>query len=612
MKKRTTVSRLLYTALASALMLMLIAGALLFGSQMTTPAQAQTVRPTPTPLPLFALPDARSHRDYYSSSIALAPDTLTMVAANPLSNSVTILVPAQSRVINEVSVGRDPRSVAITPDGARALVANRGDGSLSIVDIRGASVLATIPLGVWPYGVVTNNDQMAYVSLQGSGEIVEVDLAAGHVTRRIPLPDMPSGLALWGDFLYVTHFWTGEVSLIYLPSGAIVARVGAGGTNSISQSIALDITRGIAYLPQTLINADNPALTYDGAAMPVVNILNLRDLQVERRARLALDQIDRPVNMPFAVAVDRFQQRLYVVNAGSDSLSVINLDTGDVRAHVTVGTNPRSVLLNRDNTLVFVHNVIDGTITTIQTSNMRVSDVLPISPVTLPTDQLIGMRLFYSARDPRMSRDEWLSCATCHFDGMSDGRVWQGWPVRPVNTPHLFGLADSAPYTWTETWDELGDVEIKIRSLMSGRGLVDAPSANLPQEAPHTGLSVDLDALVAYLGSLQPPETPAQYGVDADQVRRGEQVFAEQDCAQCHSGPAFTNGQPVDVGTSSPAGELYDTPSLRWLWLSAPYFHDGRAATLGDVFTLPGTHDLLGKVSMDDLDALIAYLLTLR
>ncbi|MCA9906885.1 MAG: c-type cytochrome, partial [Anaerolineae bacterium] len=114
------------------------------------------------------------------------------------------------------------------------------------------------------------------------------------------------------------------------------------------------------------------------------------------------------------------------------------------------------------------------------------------------------------------------------------------------------------------------------------------------------------------LTSLQPPETPAQYAVDADQVRRGEQVFAEQDCAQCHSGSAFTNGQLVDVGTSSPAGELYDTPSLRWLWLSAPYFHDGRAATLGDVFSMAGAHYLLDKVRMDDIDALIAYLLTLR
>ncbi|MBE0691143.1 MAG: beta-propeller fold lactonase family protein [Anaerolineae bacterium] len=611
MKKRFTVYRFLYATLLTALTLLLIVGAALFGNNTTLPAQAQSARATPTPLPLFALPEARSHRDYYSGSIALAPDNLTMVAANALSDSITILVPSQSRVIDEVSVGRDPRSVAITLDGTRVLVANRGDGTVSIVDIHAASVLATIPVGVWPYGVVTSSDTVAYVSLQGSGEIAEIDLIAGRVTRRFPVPDMPSGMALWGDFLYVTHFWTGEISLVYLPTGALIAREGMGGTNSISQGLALDITRGIAYLPQTLHNPDNPALTYDGAAMPVINLLELRDLQVDRRARLALDQIDRPVNMPFAVALDRFAQRLYVVNAGSDSLSVIELATGRLRAHVQVGTSPRGVLLSRDNTLLFVHNVFDGTLTTIQTSNLRVNDVLPISTVTLPTEQLIGMRLFYSARDPRMSREEWLSCATCHFDGTSDGRVWQGWPGEPLNTPHLFGLADSAPYTWTDTWDELADVEVKIRDLMGGRGLTDGSTTNLPQETQHTGLSVDLDALVTYLEALQPPDNPNRDRLDAAQVQRGEQVFAAQNCANCHAGEMFTNGQPVAVGTGNTEDKIYDTPSLRWLWLSAPYFHDGRAATLHDVFMQSGTHELLGQVPMEDIDALVAYLLSL-
>jgi len=610
-KQRFTVSKFLYATALMALMLLLVVGAALFGKNTTLPVQAQASRATPTPLPLFALPDARSHRDYYSGSIALAADNLTMVAANALSDSITILVPSQGRVIDEVGVGDDPRTVAITPDGTRAVVANRGDGTVSIVDIHAASVLATIPVGVWPYGVVAGSDTMAYVSVQGSGEIAEIDLNAALVTRRFPVADMPSGLALWGDFLYVTHFWTGEISLVYLPTGALVAHMGTGGTNSISQAIALDITRGIAYLPQTHINAENPALTYDGAAMPVVNLLDLRNLQVDRRARLAIDQIDRPVNMPFAVALDRFAQRLYVANAGSDSISVVDLTTGQLRAHVQVGTSPRGILLNRDNTLLFVHNVFDGTLMTIQTNTLRVDDVLPISAVTLPTDQLIGMRLFYSARDGRMSREEWLSCATCHFDGTSDGRIWQGWPGEPFNTPHLFGLADTTPYTWTDTWDELADVEIKIRGLMGGRGLIDASTANPPQETPHTGLSVDLDALVAYLEGLQPPANPYRDRLDPALVERGEQVFAEQNCAECHTGDIFTNGQPAAVGTGDTEDKIYDTPSLRWLWLSAPYFHDGRAPTLYDVFMLPGTHHLIGGVGMDDLDALVAYLLSL-
>ncbi len=112
--------------------------------------------PTPTPLPLFALPDARINRAYTSNTIALAGDGRTMVAANMINNSMTILIPAFDRVIAEMPVGKDPRSVAITPDGTRALVANHGDGTLSVVNLTPHEVVATICSGgVMPYGVVT-------------------------------------------------------------------------------------------------------------------------------------------------------------------------------------------------------------------------------------------------------------------------------------------------------------------------------------------------------------------------------------------------------------------------------------------------------------------------
>jgi cytochrome c peroxidase len=94
-------------------------------------------------------------------------------------------------------------------------------------------------------------------------------------------------------------------------------------------------------------------------------------------------------------------------------------------------------------------------------------------------------------------------------------------------------------------------------------------------------------------------------------LERGGEVFAEQGCAECHVGPAGTNLQSYAVGTGSDPDALYDTPSLRWLWLTAPYFHDGSAATLYDVFMLRGTHQLIQTVSTEDIDALVAYLLSL-
>ena len=122
---------------------------------------------------------------------------------------------------------------------------------------------------------------------------------------------------------------------------------------------------------------------------------------------------------------------------------------------------------------------------------------------------------------------------------------------------------------------------------------------------PHAGLSLDLDVLASYLGTLEGPCNPYQPAPSL--VERGAEVFDEQGCVTCHVGSVGTDNQPYDVGT----GGTFDTPSLRWLWTSAPYFHDGSAATLRDVFLLPGEHELVQEVSLSDIDALLAYLLTL-
>jgi YVTN family beta-propeller protein len=586
---------------------------LLFLLLSASAAQAQT-QPEPTPQPLYALPNANFSRAYASNTMALLPgDGRTVVAANMLNNTATIFIPSQNAVLAEIRVGQDPRSVAVTPDSARAVVANRVDSTLSVIDIRAQRVIATIPLGgAWAYGVVTNETGMAYVSLMGSDEIAVVDLNAGVETARIPVPDMPAGLVLWGEFLYVTHFWSGQISLVYLPQERVVQTVSTGEDTGVFQAIEPDVTRGLAYLPQTRLNARNASLTYDTTAFPIVNVIDLRDLSTRHSSRIALDTADRPVNMPFAAALDRFNQRLYVANAGSNDVSIIDLTTGLARAHIPVGANPRGILLNRDNSLLFVHSVLDGTVTTIQTSNQQVVDVLPITNLTIPANLLLGSQTFHNADDPRLTTDGWLSCATCHFDGLSDGRVWQGFPDGPRNTPLLYALPETVPYTWSGAWDELEDVELKIRWLLAGEGLLEG-TPNPPLGSPHGGLSPDLDVLTAYLLSLRPPAAaPPQ---DQALAQRGAEVFLELNCASCHVGSAGTNLEAYDVGTGSSGlerhGAALDTPSLRWLWLSAPYFHDGSAATLRQVFELPGTHQLIYDVPAEDVDALVAYLLTL-
>lgn len=545
--------------------------------------------------PLYALPSARV---YTGSTMALTADGRMIIAANMLNNTITFAQPVQGQVLAEIPVGRDPRSIALTTDNTRALVVNRGDGTLSVVDIAQQLVIGTLPVGTLPYAVVTDNDENAYVSLQGSSEVVRIDLNTGAVLDRFAVSAFPAGLVLWGDFLYVTHFWSGDLTLIYLPQKAVVRTIQTGSDTRLFQSMEIDTAQGVAYLPQSRGNAQTAQLTYDTAIWPVVNVVDLSRMTILNEARIALDTADRPVNMPFDALLDR--GRLFVLNAGSNDLSVIDLASGLARAHVSVGANPRSLALSRDGAFLYVHNVIDGSISVVDTRSFAVRDVVPISNLTIPVDILIGAELFHSADDPRLSLNQWTSCASCHFDGLSDGQTWMGFPGGPRNTPLLFDLRNTAPYTWAGAWDELTDVELKIRYLMGGAGLTAGDGRGV-----HPGDSLDLDTLTGYLATLQGPPNPDT--LDPALAARGAEVFQARNCATCHPGEQGTDLQKHDVDT----GGEFDTPTLRWLWLSAPYFHDGSAATLRDVFLLPGTHQLVRDVPLDEIDALVAYLLSL-
>ena len=212
-----------------------------------------------------------------------------------------------------------------------------------------------------------------------------------------------------------------------------------------------------------------------------------------------------------------------------------------------------------------------------------------------------------------MSAEGYISCASCHLGGGHDGRVWdftdRGEGFR--NTPTLLGRGGMAHGNvhWSANFDEIQDFEGDIRNGFGGTGFMDdadwaATQASLG--APKAGLSAELDDLAAYVSSLgiesvpRSPHRGSTGALTAEGVA-GRDVFLAQGCQSCHVGPAKTDstlGAATlhDVGTlrTSSGGRLggtlpgIDTPSLLGLWRTAPYLHDGSAATLADVFTVAG------------------------
>ena len=145
-----------------------------------------------------------------------------------------------------------------------------------------------------------------------------------------------------------------------------------------------------------------------------------------------------------------------------------------------------------------------------------------------------------------------------------------------------------------------------------------------PRRPEHAALLADL---AAYIDEAIPP-APNPHRPSAASGR-GAALFARPDvgCAVCHDGPRLTDSEGSrlhDVGTCNPLDlphhaddgarrercEL-DTPSLRGVFATAPYLHDGSAATLGAVLSEKNHGDRHGhtaQLTPQELDDLVAYL----
>lgn len=618
-----------------------------------------------------------------SSAIAITDDGSRLLVVNPDSNSLSVMDPVAGEKLAEIAVGDDPRTVALAGGARAYVANRGSNSvsviDLTSLSIVATIEVGYQPYGV----VVSPDGAFAFVANAGSDTISVIDTAVLQVVATMPVRDRPAGLAVTADRLYVTHLLTGLVSVIDvagLPESvpycgeldfdlngevdvADISRVGArwrntcrdapydpafdldrdcriqitdvmdvvlhcgstcavistGSTSNLAQSIVLDPAETRAYLPHIKSNSSNPAPLFDTSIFPVVSVIDLASNQHVPAERISLETVDRPGNMPFDAAFSPDGSRLWVVNAGSNDVSVIDVGSRAGVAHVTVGANPRGIILSPDGGTAYVSNTLDGIVSVIDTATAQVTGVLTATHINMPPVLLRGKRLFHTSARPALARDGWISCAACHFDGEMDGRTWNLAGLGPRNTPSLLGIIQTYPINWQADMDESQDQEHFIRGLQAGTGLIADGDPYPGRGMFNVGRSLELDALATFVDSLSIPRNPAipPGGPVPPAVERGRQVFESPatGCAVCHPAPSYTDRQKHDVATASGPEELagpeIDTPTLRGLTRTAPYLHDGSAPTPYDVLVTKNPtdqHGVTSQLTPDEMMDLIAFL----
>lgn len=588
----------------------------------------------------------------------------SVYAVNSDNDSVTA-INAQTLVKQwEVSVGDEPRTLAVASNG-NLWVANQGDATLSVLDGSSGALLDTIdlPRGSQPYGIVFSPDAtQLYVSLEGQGEVVSLDTGTGTVLATLDVGPDPRGLAVTADSqaLYVTRFISpqqpqGEVRKI-ATAGFTVEQVislqndtttidgedRSGGHPNYLSAITLSPDGARAWVPSQKVNTGRGSfvsgqpLTFESTVRTIVSQIDLNTDSEDFSAQIDFND----ANLATDAALTPLGDYVFVALQANNRVEILDAYSGSSMGALNTDRAPKAVAFNDDGSRLYAHNFMGRSVEVFDTSSIvnggdfvapAIALVPTVSSEQLAANVLQGKRIFYNADDTRMALDGYMACASCHLDGDSDRRVWdftdRGEGLR--NTRSLIGAAGTRDGNvhWTANFDEIHDFENDIRSAFGGTGFLsesDFAATADPLGAPKAGLNADLDALVAYVDSLAvTPPSPYRNNdgsLTAD-AQAGAVLFDNLNCASCHSGEYFTDGQRWDVGTIQAssgqgsgqplAGVGFDTPSLLGLWFKAPYLHNGQAATLQEVLD-SSSHGGTDTLTLQQRDQLAAYLLQLE
>jgi mono/diheme cytochrome c family protein len=531
--------------------------------------------------------------------LAATPDDASVLVVSGWGHTLEAFRATSLERTLSVDVPREPRAVTTSSDGATAFVAHAVATQVTAVDLRADAPKPTgidLTLGPWMGGDDSSGPDFPSRVARGAFAIVRLD---GKRERLF----VPHVLVDPGNSLAVTSGYGGPTSTATMPGGGVPFE---------------------AFTPDGPLGPRHPALPAAtvvptaGTHVFEVDVLDpkKRVLATPGRMPMVVEDTTRGGKgaclLPRAAAIDAAHAELLVACLGVDEVRAFDATRDDPtgrkpRRRWSVPAGASGIVVDPERERALVWSAFDGVVSVLSLARpARGDDGATPEPARIPLARTkplpeavaLGRKLFFTAGDPRIARDG-RACASCHIDGREDGLTWSS-PQGPRQTMMLAGRADHLPpFGWLGEHPTLQAHVLQTLRNLAGTGL----------EPP------ELDALAAWLTAMKGPPSTTHRQTEAEMHGRDLFQSAVADCSSCHVATGgFTDHMTHEVGSATGVDKVaaFVTPSLRYLGGTAPYFHDGRYATLA---ALLGDHKTkMGDtrpLSADDRAALEAYLATL-
>jgi len=590
-----------------------------------------------TAISLISLQVTAAPKSKYVSPTAITKsgDGKTLYIANHTAGTVYYLDAATCKGTKRIQLEKQLSGITITPDDKMLIVtADSADGEVYLIDVATGKIKTTLRAQNTPMSPrVTPNGKKLYIANRFSNSVSIFDMQTLKLIKHLPVPPREPfsiGISTDSKKILVANLLNGKAVKDYTATGItviystddkvhkhFVLSNGSTGTHQIAPTP----DNKWAYITYTLGRYQLPTTQLERGWMNTnaLAIINLeKDGDEKHYNTVLLDDVDLGASNPWAVRVSADNKRIVVTHAGTHEISVIDrikmheklakVEKGEkvssvsdepddvpndlsflvgIRERIKLkGKGPRALELVGSK--AYVPEYFSDTMSVVDLDSERFDKVKSyrLGP-KVEMDILRKGQMFFNDAD--LCFQKWQSCASCHPFARPDALNWDllnDGMGNPKNTKSMLLSHVTPPVMITGV---RASAEIAVRA-----GIKHIQFAVRPEE--------DAQAIDAWLKSLKP--VPSPYLVNgklSESAKRGKKLFDSDEvgCAQCHSGPYFTDLEKYNVGTGLGLDKdtEFDTPTLVEHWRTSPYLFDGRAENAIEVLTKYNKEDKHGKTS---------------
>lgn len=585
--------------------------------------------------------------------MVVSADGKQLYVACARSQRILVCETTELRVIRTLGVPGPPSGLALAADGRTLHVTCAAPQSAVVsLELGGGKLLKSIPAGHTALApVLAPGGNILYVCNRFSQSISVLDLKSGREIARIPVEREPVAADITPDgrwLLVANHLHNGRadaekvaahVSVIDTQSRKVTQRLELPNGSGLLRGLRVSPDGRYACVTHLVARFQLPTTQVERGWMSS-NALTLIDLATLKVVNtVLLDNVESGAATPWACGWSGDGKTLFVTHAGTHEVSLIDFagllaklagmpeslegqPTPDysrgsrsrsevpndlafltgLRERIKLkGNGPRAAIAGGSR--LYVASYFSDSLEVVEFGRQ------PATPVQFaqlssgrPMSVLRRGEMLFS--DASICLQGWQSCASCHSD---DARVDAlNWDLlndgigNPKNSKSMLFSHRTPPAM------SMGVRETAETAVRAG-------VRNILFTVQPEDVAVAMDE---WLKSLTPIPSPYLVkGRLSPSALRGEKLFesSKTRCASCHPKGQYTDLKHYDVGTSS-TGEPFDTPTLVEIWRTAPYLHDGSAATLKEVLMQRNSsnrHGHTSHLSQAEIEDLVAYLLSL-